>query len=102
MRSAHAATARSLALASGTRFATGNIMATKQGKARTVPKGSALLKKWADKRRKTSSMVALAAELGISRVYLFRLCAGTDTPSLDLAIRIEVVAGVPCAAWETV
>jgi transcriptional regulator with XRE-family HTH domain len=41
----------------------------------------------------------VARVLGISRTSLNRLARGEQRPSLELAVLIERVTGIPCAFW---
>lgn len=43
----------------------------------------------------------LVSKLGLSRSYAFELLKRVKTPSLEVAVRIEQVFGVPAAAWMT-
>lgn len=43
----------------------------------------------------------LAQRLGISGAALSQILLGKIRPSLDLALRIEALTGVPCRAWAT-
>ena len=49
--------------------------------------------------RERSSQSALAAELGIGSAHLSDILSGRRRPSLDLAVRIEIVAGIPPKQW---
>jgi transcriptional regulator with XRE-family HTH domain len=45
---------------------------------------------------------ATAAMLMVSRPVVARLRLGSRPPSFDLAARVEVLLGIPCAHWRTV
>jgi transcriptional regulator with XRE-family HTH domain len=50
-------------------------------------------------RRRNLTQRAFAAELGISEAHLSAVLSGHDSPSLDLAVRIEDITGIPARAF---
>lgn len=64
---------------------------------RAKQSGPAILAHWLRESGLTQS--AAAAEMGIPQPHLSAILAGRKRPSLDAALRIANVAGVPPAAW---
>jgi len=68
------------------------------GKIGRPRKEENVLARWIDRNEKGDREKA-AKDLGITRVYLDRLCRGERRPSLALALKIEAKTGIKVAQW---
>lgn len=63
-----------------------------------VPPGT-LLRHWRERQKPTLPQSRLASMLHISPAMLQRIEAGFRSPSEKIAMRIEILAGVPVERW---
>jgi plasmid maintenance system antidote protein VapI len=49
--------------------------------------------------RREIGVVALSRRLGVEHGQVSRIVAGKRPPSLDVAIGLEIVTGIPVSAW---
>jgi plasmid maintenance system antidote protein VapI len=73
-----------------------NVSMTKSAQAVAGP-GPALLTRAIDTRKLARARVA--GVLGVTRQHISVLCNGDAVPSLDLAVGIEELLGVPARSW---
>ncbi len=63
-----------------------------------LPANERLLQ-WLGRTRQTQ--YELAESIGVSQGYVSGIITGRHKPSLDIAAKIERVAGIPASAWAT-